>query len=197
MTFFPTPHNIRMHPGNKKSCSLWCNWFSFCINRRGCSSEWDFSGSIHCLVSSLLQTYDCRVIYDPRGGNRKCTVQEQAIDLLISLKIPPMNKRETRVNTPPKCSVNCRYAVGTVKIKLISFYLFQLDKMQWIGMASTQREWLSPVWLSKCCRVVPQFTKTWRGFKTWLSHHGAKEFSIIHRIWLWHAVQKTIYKSQS
>lgn len=101
-----------------------------------------------------------RVIYDPRGGNRRWTVQEQAIVLFLSLKIPPTNKRENRVNTlSSKCPVNCRYAVGTAKIKLISFYLFQLEKMQWIGMASTQRKWLSPVWLSKCCRIASHLPK--------------------------------------
>lgn len=73
--------------------------------------------------------------------------------------IPPMNKREIRVNAPSKCSVNGRQAVGTIKIQFISFYLFQLDKMQQIGVASMQRGWLLPVWLSKCCRIVPQFTK--------------------------------------
>lgn len=71
-----------------------------------------------------------------------------------------MNKREIRVNTPSKCSVNGSYAVGTTKMQLISFYLFQLDKMQQIGVASMQRERLLPVWLSKCCKIVPQFTKT-------------------------------------
>lgn len=61
-----------------------------------------------------------------------------------------MNKREISVNTPPKGSVNGGYAVGTTKIQLICFQLFQLYKMQQIGVAGTQKQWLFPVWLSKC-----------------------------------------------
>lgn len=49
--------------------------------------------------------------------------------LLVSLMIPSMNKREIRVNSPSKCSVNGRYAVGIIKIQLIYFYSFELDKM--------------------------------------------------------------------
>lgn len=59
--------------------------------------------------------------------------------LLVSLMILPMNKREIRVNSPSKCSVKGRYAVGILKIQVIYFYLFELDKIQQTGVTSTQR----------------------------------------------------------
>lgn len=85
------------------------------------------------------------VPYDPKEENRRLKAQDQAIAFLVSLIIPPMNKRQIRVNTPPKGSVNGGYAVGITKIQLISFYLFQSYKMQQIGVTSTQSEWLLPV----------------------------------------------------
>lgn len=90
------------------------------------------------------------VPYDPKEENRGFKVQEQAIALLVSLIIPAMNRRESRANTPPKGSVNGGYTVGSIKIQLTSFNLFQLHKMQQIGVASAQREWLLPACLSKC-----------------------------------------------
>lgn len=56
--------------------------------------------------------------------------------------IPPMNNREIIVNTPSKCSVNDRYADGTIKIQFVDFHLFYIrqNATDWSGYYP-QREW--------------------------------------------------------
>lgn len=84
---------------------------------------------LHHLCCKYLE--EQRVIYDPRGRNRRWKVQEQEIILLVSLMIPPMNKREIRVNTPSLCSVNADMQLELLRSSSFLFISIRQDATDW------------------------------------------------------------------